>query len=454
MRNLKNKKPQNQRDRKDAQKAGNPDSAKDAKDTGLYLASRRLVGPVLCAYVSWVLAEAQKRGIKNLYFLARDGYVLQKIAQMICRETGIQIQCSYLYCSRASLRVPSYHLIGEEAYDLIFLGGYHVTVKSFLQRAGIPPAQWRQILWASGIGRGTGQDVEIAWDQPLSSKQASAYKEKLLACRAFRECMFASSRQAYETAVGYLRQEGLVDSREVAIVDSGWTGSMQRSLRQLLESAGFLGKVTGFYFGLFQKPKEPRDGEYVCWYFTADREKRNKILFCNNLLECFLSAPHGMTAGYQACGDGYGPVFQEEVLPLQLVNEQCRGILAGARQQVGSGKMLEKRQCARILRRLMARPTVSEARLYGRFLFCDDSTEGYCYPLAKENGEALLKNNFLPVRLLQKITGQACSKGSPLIQPFWTYGTIALLHSPLKRAIYWLNEYIVQWCRFTLRRLK
>ena len=32
-------------------------------------------GPILYSYVSWLLEQAQKRGIKRLYFIARDGYV-------------------------------------------------------------------------------------------------------------------------------------------------------------------------------------------------------------------------------------------------------------------------------------------------------------------------------------------------------------------------------------------
>ena len=98
------------------------------KQMDLYTLSRQKVAPVLYGYVCWVLKEAEKRGICTLYFLSRDGYILRKIAQQICEKKKMRIECRYLYCSRASLRMPAYHLIGEEAYRLLFQGGYHVTL--------------------------------------------------------------------------------------------------------------------------------------------------------------------------------------------------------------------------------------------------------------------------------------------------------------------------------------
>ena len=94
-----------------------------------------IVGPVMLEYTRWIISESQKKGIKKLYFLARDGYLLSKIAKMIVEKQGLDIDCRYLYCSRASLRMPSYHIIDEnEMYDILLRGGYYVTPKSLFQR--------------------------------------------------------------------------------------------------------------------------------------------------------------------------------------------------------------------------------------------------------------------------------------------------------------------------------
>lgn len=417
----------------------------------LYQQSRSLTGPVLHSFVSWILEEAQKRGIHTLYFLARDGYVLQKIARMLCRERGLAIQCRYLYCSRASLRMPSYHLIGEEALDLIFSGGYYVTPERFLERAGIPAAYWEQVMSEAGIRPvPSGQCIQQSKAclqknsrRTLGWLQIQRYRSRIARSKTFQKCLQEHSRQSYKTAIGYLRQAGLLAQTHIGIVDSGWTGSMQRSLRQLLEAEGFRGQMTGFYFGLYQNPKEQRDGEYLSWYFSPKMKKRRQLFFCNNLLECFLSAPHGMTVDYKLRQGRYEPVLEhtEQGTPIPWIRTQLRGILDGAAMQEKAGKAYTLKQCARILGRLMAAPTSKEARVYGNFLFCDDITEGYLYPLAEVGQEKLLREHLLAVRLWNRRRKQ---KPMPL---FWPFGTIALVRAPLKRSIYWLDACLAQWIR-------
>ena len=48
-------------------------------------------------YVQWLVGEARKHGVKRLLFVARDGYVWQKICNEICPE----IKTEYVYAPRA-----------------------------------------------------------------------------------------------------------------------------------------------------------------------------------------------------------------------------------------------------------------------------------------------------------------------------------------------------------------
>ena len=91
-------------------------------------------GPILFDYVWWVLREAKAHGIRKLYFLARDGYTLKRIAETLCEQFQLDFSLEYLYCSRASLRMPCYHFIGEEAYDQLLNYGAHPSLKSILLR--------------------------------------------------------------------------------------------------------------------------------------------------------------------------------------------------------------------------------------------------------------------------------------------------------------------------------
>jgi predicted HAD superfamily hydrolase len=91
------------------------------------------VAPMLFGFVHWCLVEAQKRGIQRLYFVARDGQILQKIAQVICQNWGYTIDCRYLYGSRQAWHQPAIQEIGEVELDwiLVALRCISVCINSF-----------------------------------------------------------------------------------------------------------------------------------------------------------------------------------------------------------------------------------------------------------------------------------------------------------------------------------
>ena len=53
---------------------------------------------------------------------------------------------------------------------------------------------------------------------------------------------------------GYLEQEGLLDKEKSALVDSGWVGSMQKTLNMVLNKLGREETLTGYYWGLYELP--------------------------------------------------------------------------------------------------------------------------------------------------------------------------------------------------------
>ena len=66
------------------------------------------IGPLLYAYVRWVLQDAMERHLRRLYFIARDGYILQQIADTIIAVQGLPLETYYIYGSRSAWRMQSY----------------------------------------------------------------------------------------------------------------------------------------------------------------------------------------------------------------------------------------------------------------------------------------------------------------------------------------------------------
>lgn len=61
----------------------------------------RFVAPAYLPYVLWILEEAKKQGIQRLYFISRDGYILQQIAEALQHE---EIELRYFFISRKALQ--------------------------------------------------------------------------------------------------------------------------------------------------------------------------------------------------------------------------------------------------------------------------------------------------------------------------------------------------------------
>ena len=78
----------------------------DAERNYFYNFGYERFGPVLYGFIKWMYEDFKKEGIQEVYFMARDGYIMQKVY----RELGYNnnIPDKYFEASRRSLRVPSY----------------------------------------------------------------------------------------------------------------------------------------------------------------------------------------------------------------------------------------------------------------------------------------------------------------------------------------------------------
>lgn len=113
--------------------------------------SREILAPALNGFVLWILRQAQRNGIRRLYFLARDGYLMYRCARIYVERFQLPIECRYLCCSRYSLRLPMYHRDMKAALDYICRGGIEVTLDKILDRSGIGEVEKRITLERMGM---------------------------------------------------------------------------------------------------------------------------------------------------------------------------------------------------------------------------------------------------------------------------------------------------------------
>ena len=408
---------------------------KKDKKTVLFQTTVCITAPILFAYVSWVLLDAATRKIKRLYFLARDGYVMFQIAEILCQQYRIPLQCRYLYASRMAWRLPQYHLIKEECMENICLNGTNLTLHKILERGALSEAEQQSILTKLRLKK---EEAE----KTLCKEEIVYYKEKLIKQTKFLDYVFSHSKEAYQNTIGYLKQEGLLTKEKIAVVDAGWMGSLQKSLSCLLESQNRTGpQIEGYYFGMLGSPyktkaeKKQNLKTYHAWYFQAEKGIKRKVLFSHNLFECMCCAKDGMTVGYRCQKENgrYLPVFASDKnlnagrWDMDQQIDTIRKFTETALLQIKSIKKWEcqtdtKKMTEKLCRQFMTNPTKEQADYYGRFLFSDDITEKHIVELAPVITETQIRQNSVWNHIKNRIC--PCKAEKIEIQPYWMEGTL------------------------------
>lgn len=381
-------------------------------------------GVSIYLYILWVIKEAEKRNIKKLYFLARDGQIFFEVAKILCRENDIDIDCQYLYCSRLAWRVPRYFLMQEKCLDYICQRSMNLSIDKMFERTLLEESQVKKFCEELKISQEDRKRI-------LDYDEVYRIKEKFRGSKTFLRSVYEKSRIEYKNTINYLEQEGLTEKKRFAIVDTGWVGSMQESLSELLschEKKQIV--VEGFYFGMFRIPKD-NSQKYYAYLFSNNKGLWRKVRFNNNLLECMCGATDGMTLGYENRGGIWQPRFANQrnlnsdrwnvkanhILVVQYAEYMCR-----------KGKLIDipykesQKITGKLMEAFMMRPTRDEAESYGRYLFSDDITEKGVLELAPcLNKIDLLGEDFLPKvlkRLFVKDTVRRQTKS------YWIEGSI------------------------------
>lgn len=366
-----------------------------------------VLAPVLNYFTQWVLTQADRLGMKRLYFLSRDGYLMYKNTLDYCKAYHPDIECRFLYCSRYSLRVPLYHRDMDQAIEHIFRNGIDVTLRRILLRTGVMENGVDDLAERLKIEK----DL---LDKTLTFQKLKAWKSILCKNKVFTECISDHSKSCWRELIGYFSQEGLLDDVPIAIVDSGWTGTTQESIQQILHEMGSEVKLHGLYFGLYEIPSSMNKAVYHSFYFSPENKLFRKVRFANCLFEGLYSAPFGTTISYSQDNGRYRPVLQEcnvstmkgiqteEAVISEITNRYLTYCIESGKTTIDeTPKSLEMTQ--RLLETLMWSPSRDEAEVLGDILFSDDLLDMDTQKMAPEFDDRELFKNHLPVMVFNRL---------------------------------------------------
>jgi FMN phosphatase YigB (HAD superfamily) len=269
-----------------------------AHDRTLWSTGATVAGPLLLGFVLWVLNQAREGGHRRIHFVARDGQVLKSMAEALAARLGWDITCSYLHGSRQAWHLPALEGMDETVLSWLADDAPQEPLRSILARADLSADALAAPLARHGLAG--------ALDRPAPAGRLRAF----LAEPAVEAALRAAGQRRRAAAIGYLRQEGVLGVPRALIVDLGWHGRLQRSLRRLAELEGGGTRIEGLYLALRSRPPgfsaEEMRGFIEDPCFLA---RMNPVL-----LEIFCAADHGTTRGYRALPDGrFAPVLAEAV---------------------------------------------------------------------------------------------------------------------------------------------
>jgi predicted HAD superfamily hydrolase len=264
------------------------------------------LGPFMLGFVAWVLFEAQRDGVKRLYFVARDCQLAWKVAQLLSPER-FGVDCRYLFQSRQALYLP----LSSEV-DEINLG--------WLRRDYETP-ELSRVLARLEL---SFDDVAAEFDELAGSRRG-----KFVLCandhwNLFWKCLgkpnlreplgklFITRREA---AIAYFSDVGLLDPVPWALVDLGWRLSCQSALRALLENFSD-NTIRGYYLGLMENRRSSVEaGPASALFYQPPYDRQNDQsqlpIFSNIwLLELVLGwATHSSVHHYAINEAECSPVF-------------------------------------------------------------------------------------------------------------------------------------------------
>lgn len=253
-----------------------------------------LAGPILYPYMKWVLNESIRRGINRLYFVARDGWILEQIADVIIQAEGYSIKTHYIYGSRKAWRLPAFDGSKEEFHRIIKNSGMD-EVFCLDDLAEVFQLKTETLIhFLPKEYRGMRREEKFVYfqkDNILKQLQESD---------SFRSYLVENQKKNRALVIRYLQQEIDFSDENYAFVELSGTGMTQKWLAKLIGSF-YYGKIRNYYFKL--------DRIYVkgqCSFlnFYPSNMKRSYML------ELLCRAPHGQTEGYRETENKIIPVLE------------------------------------------------------------------------------------------------------------------------------------------------
>ncbi|MBF0523587.1 MAG: glycosyltransferase [Deltaproteobacteria bacterium] len=202
-----------------------------------------VLGPVFCTYIFGILDTLAGAKAKRIFFLARDGYLLQslyrKMISLLGRE-GQYPEDEYLYLTRmttspAAVNKGLSHLKAMTAFYNPRQKGVYSVLKAF----GLPPEEFEDSARRAGFDN-IAEPIHNWHDPRLLTFIADDHVQAKIK---------DLSQPGFDILQDYLSQHGFFSHDCVGLVDVGWNATIQYFLGESFSERNDFPTLYGCYMG-------------------------------------------------------------------------------------------------------------------------------------------------------------------------------------------------------------
>ena len=277
------------------------------------------------SFLQWLNNRIGKNKIEHVYFCSRDAQIFYNLWKEYDFDKVFGVTSSYLYISRLVLGYSQCYLeckkhnkLSEES--LTFLSNHNITQgqtnRDVLTRLKVDISNIDVNNFVNKFG-----ELDSEFNFSLLNDFKFYLGHDLL------PLLFPQFEEQYKNSYQYYAQEGIFSTKKIAIVDLGWSGTLQHALTLFRENLGIKDKISGFYYGLHNGSATGRifyNGLMDAAFFSEFNDTNTNILMRNsiNILENLHVADHETVIGFTKVMEKYVPIFKEKKdnLEEQIIN--------------------------------------------------------------------------------------------------------------------------------------
>ncbi len=261
-----------------------------------------VIGPVLLGFISWLIKTAITDNITSLLFLSREGWLFNQIYERILNHPLMKHEKkklppgSYFYCSRTFAGLTAIET--SDDFKILLSGDYHGSLMQ---------------LFNGRFGIENDVDLKKFLNDDILQQQVNLPQDYDKIHGYLELCLPFFKQQAMKYRQVFLKywHEQAEETTSPAIVDIGYSGTIQKALMQILKNP-----ITGYYLvtNTYCRQVINKGGKIDACFGNLLSDDQMNILPINKyalLTEAVLTAPQGQLKQLNMNPDGtIEPIFK------------------------------------------------------------------------------------------------------------------------------------------------